>query len=103
MGVGFHWRNTMSAMNGSSTVHSSGGEDAADSDASSLAFGLPSQDAVRSSVEAVAFWSAVALPFLYVPLLATGIPSQAEQTAFVALLVLNVLALVVGHGHKRST
>lgn len=54
-------------------------------------------------VTGVAFWAAIALPFLHVPLLlATGLSSQSTATAFVALLVLNVLALLVGHPYSRE-
>lgn len=53
------------------------------------------------SMEAVAFWLAVALPFLYLPLLANGISGQ-EALVFVGLLVVNVVALVAGHGYHRN-
>lgn len=53
-------------------------------------------------VEIIAFWAAIALPFLYVPLLLTGISSQAELLTFVGLLALNVAALLAGHDHKRD-
>jgi len=56
---------------------------------------------VGPSVRAAAFWSAVALPFLNVALLANGLSTAAETTAFVALLVANVLALYVGQPHRR--
>lgn len=46
------------------------------------------------------FWSAVVLPFLYVPLLTSGL-TPAETTTFVGLLVLHVVALVAGHDYKR--
>lgn len=66
-----------------------------------------SADVLRSGVEIVttpfrfvAFWAAVALPFLYVPLLFGGL--QGEQTsAFVGLLGAHLLALVVGHGYSQ--
>lgn len=53
------------------------------------------------SIEAVAFWLAVALPFLYLPLLVNGISGQ-EAAVFVGLLVANVVALVVGHDYRRD-
>jgi hypothetical protein len=58
--------------------------------------------ALTTPLEVVGFWSAVALPFLYVPLLFTGISSQAELLTFLGLLVLNLAALLAGHGHKRD-
>lgn len=48
----------------------------------------------------LAFWTAVALPFLYVPLLVGGLDGQ-QTTVFVGLLLLNAVALVVGHEHRR--
>jgi hypothetical protein len=48
----------------------------------------------------VAFWVAVALPFLYLPLLAGGLDG-AKPTVFVGLLLINAVALVVGHEHGR--
>jgi len=49
----------------------------------------------------VAFWTAVALPFLYLPLLAGGLTGS-EPTAFVALLLANAVALVLGHDHHSA-
>lgn len=48
----------------------------------------------------VAFWGAILLPVTYLPMLfaETG-PS--EPALLLALIVLNVLAFVVGHGHKQ--
>lgn len=58
---------------------------------------------VVSPVTGAAFWSAIALPFLHVPLLlVTGLSAQNTTTAFLALLGLNVLALLVGHPHYRD-
>ena len=47
----------------------------------------------------LAFWMAVALPFLYVPLLLSGLESSAVRTAFAVLVGANVVALLVGHSH----
>ena len=52
-------------------------------------------------LEAVAFWSAIALPFLHVPLLLRGLETTGELFTFFALLVLNAVAIIVGHGHNR--
>lgn len=56
---------------------------------------------VARSVQAVAFWLAVALPFLYVPLVLNGFSGQ-EVVAFVALLAVNVVSLVVSHDYHRE-
>lgn len=50
-------------------------------------------------VQFVAFWAAVILPFLHLPLLATGLESQAQTLAFIGLVALNVCALVAGQGY----
>jgi len=65
---------------------------------------LARRDAVASrslvsSVRATAFWVAVVLPFLYLPLLVTGLNGGATTAAFLALLLANVFALIVGHAH----
>lgn len=51
-------------------------------------------------VLAGAFWLAVLLPFLSLAVLASGIASVTSPL-FVSLLVANVIALLVGHGHGR--
>lgn len=48
----------------------------------------------------LAFWAAVALPFLYLPLLVGGLDGQ-QTTVFVSLLLANAVALVVGHEYRR--
>jgi hypothetical protein len=61
------------------------------------------RETVVTPVTAVAFWSAVALPFLHLPLLlATGLSNESTATAFLALLGLNVVALLVGHPYYRD-
>ncbi|MFB6135420.1 MAG: hypothetical protein ABEJ04_01550 [Halobacteriaceae archaeon] len=55
----------------------------------------------RGAVEAVAFWTAVALPAAYLPLLGVR-PGPESVTLAVALLVLEVVALLVGHGHAAD-
>ena len=45
----------------------------------------------------LAFWAAIVLPFLHLPLLATGLETQTQTVAFVVLLACNAVALVVGH------
>ncbi|MEF8813785.1 MAG: hypothetical protein V5A55_08205 [Halovenus sp.] len=52
-------------------------------------------------VRTVSFWAAIVTPFLHVPLLLTGIETPSETAAFLALLALNVVALVVGHSHNN--
>jgi hypothetical protein len=52
-------------------------------------------------VSTVAFWIAVAVPFLYLPLVVRGLETQGELVAFVALLGINLLALGLGHQHRH--
>ncbi|MFB6142322.1 MAG: hypothetical protein ABEJ30_03145 [Halorientalis sp.] len=56
---------------------------------------------VREWLEATAFWAAVVLPVVYLPLLATGLDER-TMLLFVGLLALNCLALVFGHAHNRD-
>lgn len=50
----------------------------------------------------IAFWTAIALPFLYVPLLASGLESESVRMAFTLLVVTNVVTLIVGHPYARN-
>jgi hypothetical protein len=71
----------------------------------------PSPDAPESPVfgfrtllrplEAVGFWSAVALPFLYVPLVLSGPENATEVTVTVGLMAVHALSLIVGHAYNR--
>ena len=51
-------------------------------------------------VRVVAFWTAVALPFLYLPLLFGGL--KGDAALFGGLLVLNAVALLLGHDYRRG-
>jgi hypothetical protein len=53
-----------------------------------------------TAVQAVAFWLAVVLPLAYLPLVAGGVTAS-ELVPFAALLAVNVVALTVGHDHRR--
>jgi hypothetical protein len=55
---------------------------------------------VAAPLRFISFWAAVALPFLYVPLLAGGLEGQ-QAFVFVSLLAANAAALVVGHEYGR--
>jgi len=54
---------------------------------------------LRRPLTGAAFWAAIALPFLYLPLLASGLDSTATQTAFLVLVALNVVTLLLGHSY----
>lgn len=63
---------------------------------------VPLLAAIARSLEAVAFWSAIALPFLYVPLLVSGLGTSAQLSAFLTLLALHALAIVGGYRYNRD-
>ncbi|WP_250137825.1 hypothetical protein [Halorientalis salina] len=52
---------------------------------------------LRSAVTAAAFWLAIPLPFLYVPVLFSGLDGRSEYLLFGALLLAHVTALSLGH------
>lgn len=60
---------------------------------------------VRRSVVAplqfVGFWAAVALPFLYLPLLFGGLTGN-ELPVFVGLLAVNLIGLVLGRSYRTE-
>lgn len=56
--------------------------------------------AVLSPVRAFAFWTAIALPLLYVPMLFTGVVWD-HPFALLSLFLLNGVALLLGHDHKQ--
>jgi hypothetical protein len=57
---------------------------------------------LRQPVEALAFWAAVALPFVYLPLLFRGFDSATGAVTFLGLLLANFVALYLGHDHRRD-
>jgi hypothetical protein len=58
--------------------------------------------ALTTPFQMIAFWSAIALPFLHVPLLVTGLSNSSETLTFITLLGVNLLMLLFGHSHKRE-
>jgi hypothetical protein len=67
---------------------------------------LPQTRSITESVlkpaRVIGFWAAVALPFLHIPLLLSGLESTPETLAFLALFSINVVALVLGHPYGDS-
>jgi len=65
---------------------------------------LPALETLRSAVlppvRALAFWTAIALPLLYVPMLTTDVVWE-HPLALLSVFLLNGVALLVGHGHKQ--
>jgi len=62
----------------------------------------PSLAVLTAPLRFVAFWTAVTLPFLYLPLLLGGLEGS-EPTVFLVLLAANVVALFLGHGYGNRT
>ncbi len=58
--------------------------------------------AAARPLKGAAFWAAIALPFLHLPLLATGLETQTSLLAFGTLLAINVVALYLGHPHRLT-
>lgn len=59
------------------------------------------QSSLPESLEAVAFWSAIVLPFLYLPLLLVGLETVSLQVVFAFLLLLNAVMILLGHQYGR--
>lgn len=54
------------------------------------------------SLTAVSFWLGTLLPIVYLPLLLAGVDSGPRFGLLIALLVLNVVALVLGHEYPEG-
>lgn len=54
-------------------------------------------------IRVTSFWGAIFLPVLYVPLLVIGLSTSFELLLFLGLVALNLLALYVGHAHRRQS
>lgn len=56
---------------------------------------------LRTASKAVSFWVGALLPVTYAPMLWGGV-TGGEGTILSALLLLNVVALVLGHDHRAE-
>lgn len=57
---------------------------------------------VRRPLSALALWSAITLPVLYLPVLVTGPDTTGLPGGLLTLLGLHVLALIGGRNHNRA-
>lgn len=89
----------MSTLDGPHSLDSDSGEDA--EEGPTVIERLPDVSPVRI-FERAAFWTAVALPFLYVPLLFGGISTSSEFAALVVLFGVNFVALYIGHDYEPN-
>lgn len=89
---------------GRQTDDSHSGRSAASSDDADAAEPMLERYApsLAEPIRVLGFWSAIVLPVVYVPLLAAGLTSSTRSAVFFACLLANVLALYVGHGHRRQ-
>jgi len=56
---------------------------------------------ITRAIRRLAFWTAVGLPFCYLPVLVDGL-TRPEGLVLVGLFVVNVVALVAGHDYARE-
>lgn len=54
---------------------------------------------LKEPTQFLSFWIAIALPFVYLPLLTRGLGDPQVTLTFLLLLALNVFALYIGHGY----
>ncbi|QSW99126.1 hypothetical protein [Haloterrigena alkaliphila] len=52
-------------------------------------------------IRVAGFWGAIVFPVCYVPVLATGLSTVLDVGLFLGLIAVNLLALYVGHTHRR--
>jgi hypothetical protein len=57
---------------------------------------------IAAPASALAFWSAIALPALYIPLLFTGLSTVPDLALFLGLFGLHLVALVGGQSYRRD-
>lgn len=69
--------------------------------ARSLRDAIP-MEAIRAPASRVAFYSAIALPAVYLPLLVTGIETTDGLTLFLGLLGLHLVTLVAGRSYHED-
>ena len=58
-----------------------------------------SLEPVLEQTRAAGFWGAIALPFVYLPLLAVGLDSPTQAALFLGLLGAHLLAVLLGRGY----
>lgn len=59
--------------------------------------GLPG---LSEPLAAIAFWSAITLPVLYLPLLMAGLSTTQDLLLFLGLLALHLAALLAGRSYR---
>lgn len=62
----------------------------------------PRAGLILQPLQAVSFWAAVGLPFIYVPLVFRGLETSTVQLTVGVLITLHVLALVLGRQYNAD-
>ncbi len=62
----------------------------------------PGYGTLLAPVEAASFWTAVGLPFIYVPLILRGLETPSLQLTVAVLIAFHVIALVLGRHYKTD-
>ncbi|MDR5655696.1 hypothetical protein RH831_00670 [Halodesulfurarchaeum sp. HSR-GB] len=62
----------------------------------------PGHGPLLRPLEAVGFWAAVALPFIYVPLILRGLDTSSMQLTVAVLIAVHLLALIAGHRYNAD-
>lgn len=64
--------------------------------------GMPSVPTLTKPLAVLAFWSAIALPALYLPFLAVGLETVDDLLVFLGLFGLHTVTLIIGQSHRTS-
>lgn len=54
-----------------------------------------------SAIEGVAFWAAITLPVVYLPVLLWSGTSKLAMEGWLAVIALHMITLVIGHRHNE--
>lgn len=60
---------------------------------------VPFHGIIENQLETLLFWTAIVLPFLYLPILVVGINTPEELLLFLGLFGLHVITLIGGRHH----
>ena len=58
---------------------------------------------IRFPISVLSFWSAIALPALYIPLFLSGLANTNDLMIFLGLFGLHIIALIGGRQYSRRT
>jgi len=58
-------------------------------------------ESLATPISAIAFWLAIAIPALYVPLIATGVDGPGELGLFFGVFGFHLLSLFLGRSYRQ--